>query len=113
MFTRGRQIELNATFWDDPELLIGPNFLAISKANASDSGTYRCVVTNSHGSITSGNATLSMVAPPIITVDPADQEVDVNGTITFTVTANGVGLSYQWQKDGINIAGANNASSNK
>ena len=110
LFTRGRQIELNATFWDDPELLIGPNFLAISKADASNAGTYRCVVTNAHGSITSGNATLSMVAPPIITVDPADQEVDVNGTITFTVTANGVGLSYQWQKDGINIAGANNAS---
>jgi len=32
------------------------------------------------------------------------------GNVTYTVTATGTGLSYQWRKDGVNIAGATAAS---
>lgn len=45
-------------------------------------------------------------SPSIIT-QPSDQLVSVGGTATFTVRANGVEpLSYQWQRDGVAIAGA-------
>ena len=44
---------------------------------------------------------------PTISVSPTDQLVSVGSTATFTVTATGTGaLTYQWMKDGTNIAGA-------
>jgi hypothetical protein len=44
---------------------------------------------------------------PSITTQPADETVAVGQTATFTVTAIGTQpLSYQWRKNGINIAAA-------
>ncbi|MCL7413497.1 MAG: DUF1349 domain-containing protein, partial [ANME-2 cluster archaeon] len=49
--------------------------------------------------------------PPIIVIHPANQNVAVDDTATFTVLASGTApLSYQWQKDGVNISGATDAS---
>jgi len=43
--------------------------------------------------------------PPTITQDPSDQTVTEGDTATFTVTASGTEpLSYQWQKDGVNLS---------
>jgi gliding motility-associated-like protein len=47
---------------------------------------------------------------PVITVDPVDQTVCQNTTANFSVTATGSGLSYQWQKNGIDIGGETNSS---
>lgn len=48
---------------------------------------------------------------PSITAQPANQTVTVGQTATFSVSATGTGpLSYQWQKNGMNIAGATSAS---
>jgi uncharacterized repeat protein (TIGR03803 family) len=45
--------------------------------------------------------------PPQITLQPQSQNVLTGSNVTFTVTANGTApLSYQWQKNGTNIAGA-------
>ncbi len=81
----------------------------------SDSGsTLRVVVTNTAGSATSNAATLTVNAAPVaptITTQPVNQTVTAGQTATFTVTANGTApLSYQWQKNGANIAGATSAS---
>ncbi len=47
---------------------------------------------------------------PTITSQPADQSVAPGQTATFSVTASGSApLSYQWQKNGSNIAGATNS----
>jgi glucose/arabinose dehydrogenase len=44
---------------------------------------------------------------PGITTQPADTTVPLGGTATFTVAASGSGpFSYQWRKNGVNIAGA-------
>jgi len=77
----------------------------------SQSGTtFDVVVTNSAGSVTSTQATMTVNAAavaPTITTQPANQTVTAGQTATFTVVASGTApLSYQWQKNGANIAGA-------
>ena len=48
---------------------------------------------------------------PTITTQPTSQTVTAGQTATFTVVAAGTApLSYQWQKSGVNIAGATAAS---
>jgi len=43
-------------------------------------------------------------------VQPADRTVSAGQTATFSVTATGSGLRYQWRKGGVNISGATAAS---
>jgi hypothetical protein len=53
----------------------------------------------------------SRAVAPTITTQPASQVVTVGQTATFTVAATGTSpLTYQWQKNGSNISGANSAS---
>ena len=55
---------------------------------------------------------LYAVNPPMITVQPVSLTLVVPGqSATFTVTATGDSLMYQWQTNGVNITtGANSAS---
>jgi invasion protein IalB len=81
----------------------------------ADSGsTFRVIVSNTAGTVTSSPATLTVnaaVVAPTITTQPANQTVTAGQTATFTVVATGTApLSYQWQKSGVNIAGATSAS---
>ncbi|NPA67562.1 MAG: T9SS type A sorting domain-containing protein [Chlorobi bacterium] len=47
---------------------------------------------------------------PVINSQPVDTEVCEGGDATFSVTAEGTNATYQWQKDGSDIAGATSAS---
>jgi len=47
---------------------------------------------------------------PAITAGPVGATKAVGEAITFSVTATGTGLAYQWQKDGVDIPGATGAS---
>jgi beta-galactosidase len=80
---------------------------------ASDNGgTYSVVVTSASVSATSQVATVQVVQPsvPPIATAPVAQTVAAGGTAQFSVTANGSPLlTYQWQKNNANIAGANAA----
>ena len=42
----------------------------------------------------------------VITAGPQGQAVAAGGSTTFSVTATGNALAYQWQKNGVNLAGA-------
>ena len=65
---------------------------------------FSVVVSNSVGTVTSNEAVLSDVA---ISVQPTAQSVVAPATASFSVTAAGTGtLTYQWKKNGTNIAGA-------
>ena len=46
---------------------------------------------------------------PTITTQPLSQTVNVGQSASFTVTATGIYLSYQWRKDGVDLAGATSA----
>jgi len=78
----------------------------------SDNGSqFQVIVGNAAGSVTSNAVTLTVDAAPSITTQPVSQSVVVGQTATFIVAATGTTpLSYQWQKGGSNISGANAAS---
>lgn len=47
--------------------------------------------------------------PPMILTHPADRSASVGGSVTLTVSADeSLPVSYQWKKDGVNLAGATN-----
>jgi hypothetical protein len=81
---------------------------------ADNGATFAAVVSNTAGSATSTTATLTVnvaVVAPAITAQPVNQTVTAGQTASFSVTATGTApLSYQWRKNGVNIAGATSAS---
>ena len=79
--------------------------------SADNGATFSVTVTHSTQSVASSPATLTVNGPPSITTQPANQTVSVGQTATFSVTATGTApLSYQWQKNQVNIAGATSSS---
>ena len=74
------------------------------------SGSYRCVVTGGCGTATSNNAALTLNAATAITAQPQPQSVAALGTANFSVTATGCSLTYQWQKNGVNLSNGGNIS---
>ena len=76
-------------------------------ALSDNNATYRAIVTNSLCGVTSSNATLTVSSPaagPTLSAPPTNRTVTAGQPFSFTATASGTGsLSYQWQKDGMNI----------
>ena len=81
-------------------------------ATSADNGAmFGVTVMHSTQSVASSLATLTVNGPPTINSQPSNQTVTVGQMATFSVTATGASpLSYQWQKNQVNIAGATSAS---
>ena len=107
----------------------GSGFINISGAN-SDSYTksgvnnsmngylYRVLVTGICApTIISNTATMLVEAPPSISSQPANAATCVGNDATFSVTATGTGLTYQWQENPgsgwVNIPGETAANLNR
>src|SRR5258708_22018472 len=90
------------------------SYTTLVTATADSGWAFAVVVTNTAGTVTSSAATLtvsSAAVAPTITTQPANHTVTAGQTATFTVVAAGTApLSYQWQKNGVNIAGATSGS---
>ncbi len=77
---------------------------------AGDIGSYTCVVSNPAGTVTSNAATLTVQDPDIeILSQPVGAALVEGYNAKFRIRAKGpkgAKLTYQWEKDGVDIAGA-------
>ena len=53
---------------------------------------------------------LRFIQIPTISINPTSKTITLNGSATFTVSASGPELGYQWYHDGVLIPGANSSS---
>jgi subtilisin family serine protease len=76
----------------------------------SQAGNYRVVLSNGFGLATSAVATLTVVTSPVILAEPQGLRVLDGTNVVFKVDAAGAfPLSYQWQRNGVNLPGETNA----
>ena len=77
------QWSLNGTNLVDSAHLNGATnaTLTVSNVASGDVGNYLVVVSNSHGSVTSSNATLTVLFPAAITDQPTNQSVLLSATL--------------------------------
>jgi hypothetical protein len=73
--------------------------LTLANVSASDAATYSVVVSGAMGTVTN-SATLTVNEPVTVTTAPLNQTAVAGGSATFSVTATGTGLSYQWLFNG-------------
>jgi hypothetical protein len=70
----------------------------IASAALADNGNqYRCVLTNSCGSVNTTAATLTVNSSITVSTNPVDQTVCEATNVSFSTAAAGSGLTYQWQ----------------
>ncbi|MDH4046909.1 MAG: immunoglobulin domain-containing protein [Gammaproteobacteria bacterium] len=104
----------------NPAMVPAGRDVQLVKTNAAQDGWESVPgATESGDAMTATTDTLSwwltalIATVPTITTPPADQTVDAGQSATFSVVAEqngGAFLSYQWQKDGVDIPGATSAS---
>lgn len=98
--------------WYKDELPIpGANTLSFTLApvRAEDAGAYVAVVRNSAGALASPPVSLFVSAAPVIVESPVALAVATGADAEFRVRAAGGELTYQWERDGLAIEGANGA----
>lgn len=83
--------------------------LLLGNLQVADVGTYRVVVSNSVASVTSQGAALTVIFSPVITSHPLSVTVNPAENAAFQVSYTGSTSTYQWQKNGLDIAGATSA----
>lgn len=85
--------------------------LSLTNVTTGDSGNYDVVVSFGANSVTSSVSAITVLAgPPVTFANPVSITRFKSVTATFTALAGGsVPLSYQWQKNSNDIAGATSA----
>ena len=85
--------------------------LTLTNVQPNQAGVYAVLISNLAGATNSVDATLTVVTPPTITLQPLSQTALNYGTVSFAVAATGSGpLTYQWQKNGTNLVDNSNVS---
>ena len=93
--------------------IVGPGYTAQLSFNTTTSGT---VYLRNAGSSGYQTGTFTMTPPPAnvaptISTQPQGRTTNAGASVTISVTASGTPApSYQWRKDGTNLAGATSAS---
>jgi YVTN family beta-propeller protein len=79
--------------------------LSIPGVTTANAGNYSVVVTGDCGTKTSTSVALTVWETTSITTNPVSQIVCEGGSVSFTGSASGTGVSYKWLKDGTPISG--------
>jgi parallel beta-helix repeat protein len=83
------------------------NILSLNSLSTSDANTYYCIATNSCGTATSNNMTLTVNEPPTITSQTGNITKCEGQSMTFSVSATGtLPFTYQWYNSSGSITGA-------
>lgn len=78
--------------------------LVLNSIQSSSAGSYSVSIGNAVGVITSANAVLNVLLPPVITSQPLNQNVAEGTNVTFKVVATGAPpLAYHWRSNGTNL----------
>ena len=83
--------------------------LSVLGVSGESAGGYDVVVSNAYGCVRSAAAVLT-VQDPFIDGQPGNQSSALGGDATFSVSALGTGLSYQWRKEGVELPEATDSS---
>jgi uncharacterized delta-60 repeat protein len=102
----------NATTIGTASTTEGGNINATIPATTAPGSGYRIRVVSSQPAVVSASnaADITIGVPSSITTQPQPQTLCAGSAASFNVVALGSGLTYQWQKDGAAISGANTAS---
>ena len=93
-----------ATNSDPPAFNLQRSTLNLPNVQPSDAGLYTVTITNTLGTITSLNASLTVYTPPTLTTQPTNQTVRAGQTAQLIATATGTApLTYQWRFNGTNL----------
>lgn len=98
----------------DGVAIAGATYSSFSKSypTTADTGQYTLTVTNVAGNVTSAliTVTVSPAFAPVITNLPASVTLESNDYLSLSPTITGTSpISFQWKKDGVNLAYATNA----
>ncbi|MEP6712216.1 MAG: M36 family metallopeptidase [Ferruginibacter sp.] len=87
------------TTWNDVSPAVITSTLTLTAVTALMNGNkYRCILSEGCASTTSIGGTLIIASStPVITVPPADTTTCAGSNVTFSITATGPSLTYQWQ----------------
>ena len=89
------------------------NNLQISNTQASNAGTYNCIVSPGCNEATSASVTLTLGSGNVnITQQPQNTSVCLGSSASLSIMLMGATVTYQWKKDGVNISGATNSTLN-
>ena len=83
--------------------------LVLAGLATNDRGRYAVAVTGPSGTVLCGSATLAVLQPPAITLQPLAGIIARGGTTSLTIAASGDALAYQWFRNGAARPGATNA----
>lgn len=86
--------------WNDIAGATQTSYTIVSVSNADNGKRFMVKVTAAGMSVTSSSIQLTVTAAPVaaaITVQPTSQSVTAPATASFSVTATGTSLNYQWQ----------------
>lgn len=80
------------------KVLTGRNpVLTLNNVTANSAGNYQVIVTGTNGSVTSSNASLTLLFPPSITTQPTNAKAVYGSSAGFNVTVSGnAPFAYQW-----------------
>ena len=105
-------VELSYQWFKDGVAISGATDTSYTVENVqvNDIGNYTVVISNGINSTESEKAMLDVILPPTIIEQPVSQTVAEGDDVTFSVTAEGDNLSYQWFMEGLEILGATDSS---
>lgn len=73
----------------------------VNVSTAADAGSYDCVIFGCNLSSTTTAAVITIDSKPAITAQPAPRTVCENDTVSFSVSAAGTAITYQWFKNDV------------